>query len=102
MSTKIEWTEETWNPVTGCSKVSQGCKNCYAERIWPKVVGAAAKRNGPGLKGLRGFARPFTDVRTHPDRLDAPLHWKRPRPHAEADRYPRPDLGTGHRKGLMP
>lgn len=33
MATNIEWTDETWNPVTGCSKVSQGCKNCYAERM---------------------------------------------------------------------
>ena len=44
MTTKIEWTDATWNPVTGCSKVSQGCKHCYAERLWPKVAGAEAKR----------------------------------------------------------
>lgn len=59
---KIEWTEKTWNPVTGCSKVSQGCKHCYAERIF--------QRPYPG--------RDFTDVRTHEDRLDAPLHWRKP------------------------
>lgn len=70
--TKIEWTDETWNPVTGCTKVSQGCKNCYAERLWPKVAGAEAKRTGEP-------ARDFTAVRCHPERLDAPLHWKKPR-----------------------
>lgn len=63
MTTKIEWTDETWNPVTGCSKVSQGCKNCYAERIFPRAYGK----------------RQFTDVRCHPERLNAPLHWKKPR-----------------------
>jgi protein gp37 len=69
MTSKIEWTEETWNPVTGCTKVSQGCKNCYAERQWPRMV-----RLVPSYAG-----RDFTDVRTHADRLDNPLHWKRPR-----------------------
>jgi protein gp37 len=63
VSTKIEWTDETWNPVTGCTKVSQGCKNCYAERIFARPY--------PG--------RAFTDVRTHADRLDQPLRWKQPR-----------------------
>lgn len=61
--TRIEWTDTTWNPVTGCSKVSQGCKNCYAERIF--------QRPYPG--------RDFTDVRMHLERLEQPLSWKRPR-----------------------
>ncbi|HVN82274.1 MAG TPA: phage Gp37/Gp68 family protein [Terriglobia bacterium] len=61
--TSIEWTSDTWNPVTGCTKVSQGCKNCYAERVFPRPY--------PGRK--------FTDVRMHEDRLDQPLRWKRPR-----------------------
>lgn len=60
--TKIEWTDKVWNPVTGCTKVSAGCKNCYAERIF--------QRPYPG--------RAFTDVRTHPERLDQPLHWRKP------------------------
>jgi protein gp37 len=72
LTTKIEWTDETWNPVTGCTKVSQGCKNCYAERLWPKVEGARVKRDG-------GQPRPFTTVSMHPDRLEAPLHWRTPR-----------------------
>lgn len=77
MSTKIEWTDETWNPVTGCTKISQGCKNCYAERIWPKVE--AAERMRKHFEWRAVPARAFTDVRTHPERLDAPLHWKKPR-----------------------
>ena len=63
MSTKIEWTDEVWNPVTGCDKVSQGCKNCYAERIAERFWGE----------------RKFTDVQCHPERLDIPLHWRKPR-----------------------
>lgn len=63
MSTKIEWTDETWNPVSGCSKVSDGCKHCYAERVFPRPY--------PGRK--------FTDVQVHENRLDQPLRWKRPR-----------------------
>lgn len=61
--TKIEWTDEVWNPVTGCSKVSQGCKHCYAERVFPRPY--------PG--------RAFTDVQMHPERIAAPLHWRKPR-----------------------
>lgn len=61
--TGIEWTDATWNPVTGCSKVSQGCKNCYAERLFPRAY--------PGRK--------FTEVREHEDRLGQPGRWARPR-----------------------
>lgn len=66
--TEIEWTEATWNPVTGCTKVSQGCKHCYAERDWSRLV------HLPAYQG-----RTFTDVACHPERLDQPLRWKRPR-----------------------
>ena len=65
---RIEWTDATWNPVTGCTKVSQGCKNCYAERDWARLV------HLPAYHG-----RAFTDVECHPERLDQPLRWKRPR-----------------------
>jgi len=61
-NTTIEWTEKTWNPVTGCTKVSQGCKNCYAERIAERFWGERA----------------FTDVQCHPERLDQPLRWRKP------------------------
>ncbi len=60
--TKIEWTDRTWNPVTGCTKVSQGCKNCYAERLYERF-------NGP---------HSFKKVLTHPERLQQPLKWKQP------------------------
>jgi protein gp37 len=66
--TGIEWTEATWNPVTGCAKVSAGCKNCYAERDWPRMA------HVPAYAG-----RKFTDVAEHPARLAQPLRWKRPR-----------------------
>jgi len=69
MSTKIEWCDEVWNPVTGCTKVSAGCKNCYAERM--------AKR----LAGRFGYP-PAPDqfkVTLHPELLNKPLGWKKPR-----------------------
>jgi protein gp37 len=59
---KIEWTDRTWNPVTGCTKVSQGCKNCYAERMYERFHGHGS----------------FKNVITHPERLDMPLKWKKP------------------------
>lgn len=71
MPTKIEWTDETWNPVTGCSKVSQGCKHCYALREWPRLAA--------NPKATAYFGREFTDVAVHPERLMTPLRWTRPR-----------------------
>lgn len=61
-NSKIEWTDKTWNPVTGCTKVSQGCKNCYAETFYERF-------NGKGS---------FKNITCHPDRLSAPLSWKKP------------------------
>ena len=63
MPTKISWTDEVWNPVTGCTKVSEGCRNCYAADV--------AKRFWRG--------RDFGEVRVHPERLEIPYHWKKPR-----------------------
>lgn len=62
----IEWTDATWNPVTGCDKVSPGCAHCYAERI------AERFRGTPTFPG--GF-----DLSLHHNRLELPLRWKRPR-----------------------
>ena len=64
----IEWTDATWNPVTGCTKVSRGCDNCYAERF--------AER----FRGVKGhhFEMGF-DLTLREGRLDQPLRWKRPR-----------------------
>lgn len=65
---KIEWTEETWNPVSGCSKISPGCLNCYAERMAYrlKAIGVENYRNGFKLT-------------CHPHTLLAPLSWKKSR-----------------------
>ena len=72
MNTSIEWTDRVWNPVTGCTKVSAGCKHCYAEGIANRFF---AKQYPPNTDGS---LRKFTDVRCHADRLDQPLHWKKP------------------------
>lgn len=67
-NSKIEWTEATWNPITGCTKISLGCKNCYAEKLSMrlKAMGQPNYRNGfqPTL---------------HEHMLDIPLRWKRPK-----------------------
>lgn len=72
---KIQWTDVTWNPVTGCTKVSAGCKNCYAERDWGRVYGAGAPESMRAKYGVRKFG----DVMCHHDRLDQPLRWQKPR-----------------------
>lgn len=64
----IEWTDATWNPVTGCTKVTRGCDNCYAERI------AERFRGTPGHPFENGF-----DLTLRPERISQPLSWKRPR-----------------------
>ena len=73
MTTSIEWTDATWNPVTGCQKISPGCKNCYAEGIAERFFAKQYPANADGS------LRKFTDVRVHADRLGEPLHWKKPR-----------------------
>ena len=65
---KIEWTDKTWNPVRGCIKVSPGCKNCYAERFAERFRGV------PGHPFEQGF-----DLRLVPEKLNEPLHWRKPR-----------------------
>lgn len=73
MPTKIEWTHipgfkgETWNPVTGCIKVSPGCTHCYAETLTLRF-----KRGGPFMKGQ-------TTITCHENRVNIPLHWRDPR-----------------------
>lgn len=68
--TGIEWTDATWNPVTGCSKVSSGCKHCYAERDWARLSANPETRY---------FNRLFTDVQVHGDMLSLPVRWAKPR-----------------------
>jgi protein gp37 len=65
---KIEWTDATWNPVRGCTKVSAGCKNCYAETF------AERWRGIPGHPFEQGF-----DLKLVPEKLGEPLKWKKPR-----------------------
>jgi len=64
----IEWTEETWNPVTGCDKVSTGCDNCYAERLAARLHAMGNPRYQNGFQ-----------VTLHPDKLQEPLSWRSPR-----------------------
>src|ERR1700724_2808089 len=66
--TQIEWTDATWNPVTGCSKITAGCDNCYAERFSERF------RDVPGHPFENGF-----DLTLRPARLRQPLQWRRPR-----------------------
>lgn len=102
-TTPIEWTAtynadgtvtkgRVWNPVTGCHKVSPGCKNCYAagmaKRLWahqyPPTFGGASIHKYPATHGeqliAEGLTRPrkFEDVWMHPDRLMQPFSWKKP------------------------
>ena len=65
--TKIEWTDRVWNPVRGCSKVSEGCKGCYAEAFAERFRGV------PGHPYEYGF-----DLRLIPELLTKPLHWRKP------------------------
>lgn len=77
--TKIEWCDATWSPVSGCTKVSAGCANCYAERMASRF---GAKIHGAvmDLQERQPIeAVPFSRVVLHPDRLDQPLHWRKPR-----------------------
>jgi protein gp37 len=67
-TSKMEWTDATWNPVTGCTKISAGCKHCYAERVARRLQ----------AMGSPGYERGFK-VAHHPDRLEDPLRWRKPR-----------------------
>ncbi len=68
---RIAWTDTTWSPVTGCAKVSAGCKYCYAER----EVDSRWSHNPKSVF----HGRAFTDVRCHDERLEDPLHWRTPK-----------------------
>ena len=69
MSSNIEWTDETWNPVTGCTRVSPGCDNCYMFALYPR------------LRGMRvpGYELGPDQVQILPQRLEVPLSWRKPR-----------------------
>jgi protein gp37 len=67
-SSHIEWTDATWNPVTGCSKISPGCKFCYAERLAHRLQAMGQKNYRDGFK-----------TTLQPQMLEHPVHWKQPR-----------------------
>ncbi|MCP4705140.1 MAG: phage Gp37/Gp68 family protein [candidate division Zixibacteria bacterium] len=67
LKTSIEWTESTWNPVTGCSKISAGCAHCYAERMAKRLKAMGSPNYETGF-----------EVALHPDSLELPLKWKKP------------------------
>lgn len=73
-ATKIEWTERTWNPVVGCSKVSEGCRFCYAKTLHDRRH--RAKLAGKPLP--EQYSLPFERVQLRPERLGLPLRWKGP------------------------
>lgn len=68
--TKISWCDATWNPTTGCNRVSAGCAHCYAAREWLRLS---------AIPGSVYFGRSFFKVACHPERLDQPARWRRPR-----------------------
>jgi protein gp37 len=93
--TSIEWTDATWNPTRGCSRVSEGCRNCYAERIAARFSGLRMKTVAKDVGAVTrvsvdgefsGFAEQTPSgprwtgkVELIPEKLDEPLHWKKPR-----------------------
>lgn len=68
MGTKIAWTDETWNPVTGCTKISPGCAHCYAARMADRLKAMGCARYANGF-----------EVTVHEDVIDRPRNWKKPR-----------------------
>lgn len=68
MDSKIEWTESTWNPVTGCTKISTGCKNCYAEKMALRLQAAGSPNYVNGFR-----------VTLHENALKIPFRWRKPR-----------------------
>ena len=69
MPSSIEWTDETWNPVTGCSRVSPGCDHCYMFALYPRLKGM----------GVPGYTSSPNVVQIQPERLNWPLTWNKPR-----------------------
>ena len=67
-NSKIEWTEQTWNPITGCTKVSPGCKYCYAEVMTKRLMAMGIEKYKDGFQ-----------IRTHIDALNIPYTWKKPK-----------------------
>ena len=79
MSTKIEWTDETWNPITGCTLVDEGCRNCYAAELAASRLKNHPSRAGLAKRNAQGVASFTGEVRFNDDWLDQPLRWRKPR-----------------------
>lgn len=69
MPSAIEWTDETWNPVTGCTRVSPGCDHCYMYALYPRLQ----------RMGVPGYASNPSQIQLLPERLSLPLSWQKPR-----------------------
>ena len=76
--TGIQWTDATWNPVTGCTRVSPGCDHCYAERLARYRLRDSYLRRPPAVDTPENRADPFS-IRLWPDRLRQPIEWQAPR-----------------------
>jgi protein gp37 len=76
--TGIEWTDTTWNPVTGCTRITAGCDNCYAATLAHRLLGDAYRSRGPVVDSELNRQDPFA-VRLWPERLEQPLRWRDPR-----------------------
>lgn len=77
--TGISWTDATWNPLVGCTRVSEGCRNCYAERVAATRMKGVPAYDGIARVNADGEPRWTGFVKLLEDRLDQPLRWKRPR-----------------------
>src|SRR3989442_673506 len=75
---KIEWTDATWNPIRGCSVVSEGCRNCYAMQVAVRFSGAGQSYEGLAYRNNSG-AHWTGQVKLIEEHLEDPLRWKRPR-----------------------
>jgi protein gp37 len=82
MPTGIQWTDETWNPLAGCTRVTKGCDHCYAFTLHDMRHDVYIRDNGAYSNGKpmpAQYARPFTDIQLIPERLEQPLHIKTPK-----------------------
>lgn len=75
---QIEWTDSTWNPTTGCTKVSRGCDHCYAERLANRLLSGTYRSRLPVVNNAENRADPFA-LRIWPERLTIPASWRTPR-----------------------
>ncbi len=77
--TAIEWTDATWNPIRGCSRVSEGCRHCYAENVAGRFSAGGQPYEGLAKRDAAGNRRWTGDVRLISHALETPLRWRKPR-----------------------